>query len=169
MKPVHEKYWEEVGKIFLDDPAQLEHTKRVFAYVQRIAKEIALPEEKRKVAEIAAIFHDVGIKEAERKYGSREGKYQHLEGPPVAWKILEAAQEEASVIARVVFIVGHHHDFSAIDGDDFQVLVEADVLANVLEGNITKAMLADLTDRVFVTGAGKRMAQEILTGEKPLL
>lgn len=159
---MYERYWEKVTKIFQDDLTMLEHTKRVFAYVQQIVDGISLPEKERKVAEIAAIFHDVGIKEAERKYGSREGHYQHLEGPPIARRIMEEEREEKDVLERVLFIVGHHHDFSAIDGDDFQVLVEADILVNVLEGNIQRDVFRALLNKVFITEVGKRMAQEIL-------
>ncbi len=159
---MYEEYWEEVTRIFQGDPMMLEHTMRVFAYVQHIADGISLPEKERKIAEIAAIFHDVGIEEAERKYGSREGHYQHLEGPPIARRIMEEKGEEKDVLERVLFIVGHHHDFSAIDGDDFQVLVEADILVNVLEGNISRDVLGVLLNKVFTTGVGKRMAQEIL-------
>ena len=36
----------------------------------------------------AAILHDVGIPVALRKHGSAEGRWQELEGPPIAREIL---------------------------------------------------------------------------------
>ena len=39
----------------------------------------------------AAILHDIGIHEAERKHGSSSGRLQELEGPPIARAILEAS------------------------------------------------------------------------------
>ncbi|MBC7216641.1 MAG: hypothetical protein H5U36_00360 [Candidatus Caldatribacterium sp.] len=58
--------------------------------------------------------------------------------------------------------MGHHHDFSAIDGMDFQVLAEADILVNALEGKIPGEVLLELVGRVFRTEAGRREAQKIL-------
>ncbi|MBC7216642.1 MAG: HD domain-containing protein [Candidatus Caldatribacterium sp.] len=62
-----------MARVFEKDPFMLEHTKRVFEFVREIARETPLSEKEKRIAEIAAIFHDVGIEEAERKYGSREG------------------------------------------------------------------------------------------------
>ena len=33
-------------------------------------------------------------------------------------------------IERVAYLVGHHHTFIGIDGIDYQILVEADYIAN---------------------------------------
>ena len=41
------------------------------------------------VVRAAAVLHDIGIREAERKHGSSAGKYQEVEGPPIARRILE--------------------------------------------------------------------------------
>ena len=36
----------------------------------------------------ASVLHDIGIHEAQRKHGSTTGKYQEIEGPPIARRIL---------------------------------------------------------------------------------
>ena len=33
-------------------------------------------------------------------------------------------------IARVAYLVGHHHTLRGIDGIDYQILIEADYIAN---------------------------------------
>ncbi|WP_438314303.1 HD domain-containing protein [Candidatus Caldatribacterium sp. SIUC1] len=159
---MYEAYWERIRDIFAEDPRMVTHTERVLALARHIAWEMAIPEREQRVIELSALLHDVGIVAAQRKYGSREGKYQHLEGPPVAREILEEMGEEREITERVLFIVGHHHDFSTIDGMDFQILVEADFLVNVEEGAVSRKDFAALVDRVFVTPVGKRLAQEFL-------
>jgi uncharacterized protein len=159
---MYEAYWKRVREIFAEDPGMVAHTERVLALARHIAREMAIPEREQRIVELSALLHDVGIVAAQRKYGSREGKYQHLEGPPVARKILEGMGEEREIAERVLFIVGHHHDFSAIDGMDFQILVEADLLVNAKEGTVSREDFAVLVDRVFITPVGKRLAREFL-------
>lgn len=81
--------------------------------------------------ELAALLHDIGIHEAERKYGSAAGQYQELEGPPIAQKILEQLGAEPELAQRVCYLVGHHHSYTLVDGPDFQALVEADFIVNI--------------------------------------
>lgn len=43
----------------------------------------------REIVLAAAVLHDIGIQAAERKHGSNAPKYQELEGPPIARRILQ--------------------------------------------------------------------------------
>ena len=70
---------------FGDDVRRMTHTRKVLGYAQRILREVAANEE---VVLAAALLHDIGIQEAERKHGSAAGRYQELEGPPIAEQIL---------------------------------------------------------------------------------
>ena len=38
---------------------------------------------------MAAVLHDIGIRPSEAKYQSCSGKYQEIEGPPIALEILK--------------------------------------------------------------------------------
>lgn len=82
---------------------------------------------------LAALFHDIGIPESERKYGSAEAKYQHQEGPPITRAILEELKVRPDILERVCFIVGNHHSRDAIDNIDFQIVYEADYIENTVE------------------------------------
>lgn len=42
--------------------------------------------------ESAAVVHDIGIHISEQKYGSSSGKYQELEGPAEAKKLLDGLE-----------------------------------------------------------------------------
>lgn len=46
---MYEKYWEKVTEVFQNDPAMFEHTKQVFAYVQKITDEFPLLKKEEKL------------------------------------------------------------------------------------------------------------------------
>ena len=77
-----------------------------------------------------AILHDIGAVEAQKKYGSIDGVYQEKEGPAVAKEILKKVGYNKN-IDRICFIIGNHHTPSKIDGLDFQIQWEADLLENL--------------------------------------
>lgn len=78
-------------------------------------------------------MHDIGIHQAEARYGSSNGKYQEELGPAEARNLLEQLHVAETDIDRVCYLVGHHHTYSHIDGLDYQILVEADFLVNLYE------------------------------------
>ena len=98
-----------------DDAARIHHLVRVHSFARIIGKADGFDENNQKITELAAILHDIGIHNAEKKYGSIDGKYQEIEGEPVARAIMEDAHIPSWIIDRVCYIVGHHHTLSAID------------------------------------------------------
>jgi len=77
----------EIKKYFANDFKRIGHACNVARYAEQIAKR-----EKGDMAVvlISAYLHDIGIKEAERKYQSTDLAYQEELGPPVAREILES-------------------------------------------------------------------------------
>lgn len=116
----------------------------------------------------AALLHDIGIPEAERKYGRCDGKSQEIEGPPVARTLLADIGAADPLINVVCELVGNHHTPNAIDSPEFRILWDADALVNlaeVVEGKELYAIEAIL-HKALVTEPGYRMAKEIyLAGE----
>ena len=53
------------------------------------------------ILETAAYVHDIGIKISEEKYNSSAGKYQEIEGPPIAEEMLTKLGYDKHVIERV--------------------------------------------------------------------
>jgi hypothetical protein len=111
----------------------------------------------------SALLHDIGIHEAERKHGSSAGKYQEIEGPPIARKIMENLGLEQSVIDHVCRIVGSHHSARDIDTLEFRIIWDADWLVNIPdEFDLTdRNVLKERIDKIFKTETGKREAERI--------
>lgn len=80
----------------------------------------------------AAILHDIGIHEAEKKHGSTAGKYQEIEGPPIAKDILKEADFPDEKLDEVLTMIAHHHS-GGIDSTNFNILLEADRIVNQKE------------------------------------
>ncbi len=129
-----EKAIEEMISYFEHDRKMINHTLKVFAFAQTIGKLEGLNKDKQLILELAAVFHDIGIKESRKKYNSTGAKYQEKEGPPVVKQILERLGAKKELIDRVSFIVGNHHSYEKIDDTDFRIVAEADFLVNLDEG-----------------------------------
>lgn len=146
---------------FGQDKRRINHALKVYGFAQAIASFEALDDEQRFIVQLAALLHDIGIKEAEQKYQSSGGHYQELEGPPIAREILESAGIESSVIERVCYLIGHHHSYHMIDGIDFQILVEADFLVNIDEDGFNGDMINSVKRKYFKTRGGITLLESI--------
>ncbi|MDO7789200.1 HD domain-containing protein [Desulforamulus aquiferis] len=152
----------EMINVFHDVPYGVDHTLKVLQLAEDIMTGESIDSEKRELITITAILHDIGALEAQRKYGSMEAKYQEKEGAIIARQILEKVGYEPGKIDRVCYIVGNHHTPEKIDGIDFQVLWEADLIANMeamdIKNDIEK--LPGYIEENFKTTAGKVLAKE---------
>ncbi|HSV30577.1 MAG TPA: HD domain-containing protein [Atribacteraceae bacterium] len=160
----NEYYWKAVHSVFVEDPSMIEHTREVIEHALALCTELNCDDVTKKIVFLSALLHDIGICEAFRKHGSREGKYQHIEGPPIARKILEEGREDPSISERVIYLVGNHHNFDNVDDLDFQILIEADMLVNLREENLTPRELNDFIEHFFKTDSGKKRARSLYLG-----
>lgn len=143
------------------DQKRIEHSLKVFGYAQLLGRMEALEPENQFILELTAILHDIGIHVSESKYGYCDGALQELEGPPVARQILESVQVREEIIDRVCFIISKHHTFSAIDGLDFQLLVEADFLVNSVEEAVSTKSIHRFVQLNFKTESGRNVIQRL--------
>ena len=150
---------------FGHDVRRINHALKVHAFAMLIASREVDDIRTREIIGITALLHDIGIHEAERKYHSTAGNYQEIEGPPIARKILAGLMAPADIIDRVCFITGNHHTYPKIDGLDFQILVEADLLVNIFEDGIGTDAVESIEKKVFKTGAGKHLLKEMYPGK----
>jgi HD superfamily phosphodiesterase len=139
---------------FGNDVRRINHALKVLGFATAISKSENLNNHYKEIIEISAILHDIGIPNAEMKFGSCIGKYQELEGPPVAREIMRKAGIKEEIIERVCYIIGNHHTYTKIDDIDFQVLVEADFLVNIDEDNMTKDMIQVISKKYFKSHTG---------------
>ena len=116
----------------------IDHFIRVWTYAKIIGELEGLDDETLFILEIAAITHDIACPLCREKYGNTNGKYQEKEGIPLVKKFLAGTGVSESQIERVAFLVGHHHTFAGIDSVDWQILVEADYIANATENGYSE-------------------------------
>lgn len=145
------------------DFRRIEHSIKVYGYAKLLGELEGLDPSDLLVLELTAALHDIGISVSEALYGYSDGKTQEKEGPPVARKILEAAGAEPVVVDRVCHIISLHHTFTAIDGIDFQLLVEADFLVNAIEDKVSPEGIVKFVRANFKSGSGLKLISE-LTG-----
>ncbi len=149
---------------FGTDFKRIGHAGRVARYAEKIGIK-----EKADMAVVlcTAYLHDIGVKQAEEKYGSAEAKYQHIEGPPVARQILEDLGARDVLINEVCDIISHHHHPNESETINFKVVYDADMLANMEacrgKEQIDTDTLTRKINRIYLTDAGKDLARQTLT------
>jgi hypothetical protein len=146
------------------DQRRIDHALRVTGFAEDILKS---ERGDRLVVVVAAFLHDIGIREAERKYGSSAGDLQEREGPPIARKILSGLGFDEVVIDEVCTIIASHHSPGEVDTDNFRVIWDADWLVNLGDEfdlqDIGKT--AEMIDKIFQTVTGKAIAERIYLQE----
>ena len=142
---------------YAGDVRRINHFLKVYSFAKTIGEMEGLDESTQEIIEIAALTHDIGIKNSEKKYNSSAGNYQQIEGPPEAKKLLAELGIESGVIDRVCWLIAHHHTYTDIQGIDYQILVEADFLVNAFEDNLPSKAILSFKDKVFKTDSGTNM------------
>jgi HD superfamily phosphohydrolase YqeK len=150
----------EMKKYFGTDFKRVHHAIKVARFAEQILKmEGGNP----LVVMGAAYLHDIGVHEADRKYGSHSGHYQEMEGPAIAREILERLNVPKQMIDEICDIIGHHHSPREEETLNFQILYEADGLVNTEEEETSKdrKKVEELIGKVFRTTTGKRLAEKL--------
>ncbi|MGA1875379.1 MAG: HD domain-containing protein [bacterium] len=157
----------EMKNYFQGDFKRIAHAVKVARYAEQIARQ-----EKADLAIVlsAAYLHDIGIKEAERKYRSTAAKYQEKEGPAIARRILAklGAGKELidEVCDEVCDLVGHHHHPRPQETANFKALYDADFITNLEENQKDHPMeekkIGAIIDHEFLTQSGRELAKNVL-------
>ena len=66
-------------------------------------------------------------------------------------------------ISRVAFLVGHHHTFEHIDNVDYQILIEADYIANASENGYSEDNIRSFMRKIMKTPGGKKLLQDVFS------
>lgn len=157
----------EMKLYFKQDFKRIGHAAKVARYAQQLVQEGSGDPA---VVLSAAYLHDIGLKEAERKYGKPKVNHHEEEGPPVAREILEKLDAPAPLIDEVCDIIAHHHHPRTEETVNFKVVYDADMIVNLEEGQRTSPMdaakLEAFIDSKFLTGTGKELARSVLLNGK---
>ena len=158
---VCDKLISEMKNIFGDDTKRINHALSVLNFAEKIQAAEGCDA---LVVKASAILHDIGIQQAERKYNSSAGKYQEIEGPPIAEKILKNYDIPARTIEHICRIIANHHTAKDIDTTEFRILWDADNLVNLQEElkDTNRERKKKIIKKVFKTNTGHRMASEFL-------
>ena len=147
---------------FSGDPKRIQHFMKVHDYAVTIGTLEGIGENLMSILESAAILHDIGIHISEEKYGSSNGKYQEKEGPDEARKLLSSLGGYSNQqIERICYLIAHHHTYNNIDEIDYQILVEADFLVNIMEDGLSKEAALKAYESIFKTTCGKMICREM--------
>ena len=141
------------------DPKRIQHFIKVHSFAAMIGQKENLDETTPFILEAAAYTHDIGIKPAEEKYGRCDGKLQEQEGPIVAQKMLSEVGIENYMIERICYLIGNHHTYDHVEGMDYQILIEADFLVNMLEDDMSERSIRKAYERIFKTESGKKLCR----------
>ena len=148
-------------QLYKGDAKRIQHFCKVHSYAKLIAETENVDKKCLFTIEAAALTHDIGIHFCEEKYGNCNGKLQEKEGPAIAEKLLGELGFDQDVSNRVQYLIAHHHTYDAIDGIDYQILVEADFLVNILEDGLAKEAALQAYQNIFKTESGKNICQEM--------
>lgn len=146
---------------FGTDVRRINHFIKVYAFARSIGNSEKLSEYEQSLLEVTALVHDIGIKLSEEKYHSNAGKYQEIEGPAEAEKLLKALNFDNEFIDEVKFLVGHHHTYDNISTKPYQILVEADFIVNLYEDNASQKAKQQAYEKIFRTKSGKRIMEQM--------
>lgn len=139
---------------FNTDVRRINHALKVTAFAKTLAFAEKCTKEQLETIEVAALLHDIGIPNAEKKYGSSDGKYQEIEGPPVATEILNHLNFDEKLIENVCYIIANHHSFQNGNGIEFQIIIEADFLVNAFEDSLSLQAIDYMKKNWFKTNTG---------------
>lgn len=140
------------------DVPRIQHFVKVHNFAATIAEAENVDPATTFVLETAAILHDIGIHPSEKKYGNCSGHHQEELGPAEAETLLrQLGGYTDEQIARVCFLIGHHHTYTGVDAIDWQILLEADFLVNSFEDDLTPEAIKAFEKNVFKTATGKKL------------
>ena len=148
-------------ELYRGDAKRIQHFCKVHSYAKLIAETEGVDPKTLFILEAAALTHDIGIHICEQKYGNCNGKLQQIEGPAIAKTLLGELGFAEEVSQRVHNLIAHHHTYDSIDGIDYQILVEADFLVNIMEDNLPDKAALSAYQNIFRTACGKKICKEM--------
>ena len=139
----------------------IEHLVKVWSYAKTIGELEALDDETQFLLEAEAITHDVACPVCHERYGNANGKLQEQESPSLIKAFFADMDLAEAQTARISHVVGHHHTYEGVDGQDWQILLEADYIVNASENGYTKENIRNFLNRHARKKKKKRLIQEV--------
>lgn len=151
-------------KYFAEDTKHIQHALDVAEHAEVIGK--AQEDCDMMVIMAAALLHEIGLKNALKKYNSASAKYLHIEGPPLADEILTDLKAPRELIDEVCDIISHYQWPGDEETVNFKVLHDANLIVNTAQlyqiEPHGKTDLDQLAATSFLTVAGAAHGVKIL-------
>ena len=128
----------------------MNHLMCVWTYAKTIGELEGLDRKTQETLEIAAITHDIACPLCREKYGNTNGEYQEQEGAVLVRSFLADTGMTEAQIARVAYLVGHHHTLQDIH------------IANASENRYGKQSVVHFLNTIMKTASGKCLAASVL-------
>lgn len=145
------------------DLKRINHALKVYGMTKYIAFGENLSDYELLIVKAAALLHDIGIHEAEKRFNSPAGIYQEQLGPKVAEPILEKAGFNKEEIEKITYIIAHHHTYNIKGNKLLRIIIEADLIVNIDEGEFGKdADFNRIKNENFVTETGKSLFDKLI-------
>ncbi len=142
----------------------INHFLKVWAMAKTIGEQEKLDSHTQEILELTAVVHDISCPLCREKYGNTGGKNQELESPSLVTAFFAELPVAPSDVARISWLVAHHHTYTNVDGIDHRILLEADFLVNAGESDYSQAAIQSARQRVFQTDTGIRLLDSIYLG-----
>ena len=139
----------------------INHFMKVWAFARTIGERELHDEKTLAVLETAAILHDIACPLCREKYGSALPDKQEAEGGPVAEAFLKEFALPEDFIARVVWLVAHHHTLSGVETPEHRILLEADYLVNACEAGHSREAILSAEKTIFCTQTCLRLLRDM--------
>lgn len=145
-------------------PSEIDHALKVLENAEIIMDGEGIEGRERYFISVTTILHDIGMINAKEKYGLTFGHYQEKEGPAAAKELLEGESLSDDEIKRICYIIGNHHSPNKVEGIDFQIQWEADLIEALkkLNKENIKDKLEKIIKKNFKTKSGFELATKIL-------
>lgn len=152
------------------DAKRIQHFLKVHSLCRYMGELEGMSDEELRTLEITAVLHDAGVIPAEKEFGTCAGPYQERLGPPIAMSMIDEickgrGESEYRVTPsqreRIRYLIAHHHTYDDIQGLDYRILVEADLLVNMLEKSTGHEEIAAIYRKIFRTETGRRLCRQM--------
>ncbi len=90
-----------------------------------------------------------------------DGKHQESKGVFPVRDFLRDTDLSKAQIDRAAFLVGLHYIYTAVEGKDYQILLEAEHIANVIENGYSKENIRRFMEKIMRIDSGKALTRQI--------
>ena len=134
-----------------------QHILKVYALTQLIGEAMGLDAHERRIAQAAAILHDIAIKYCKEHFdGDASQQNQRRVAPELVHTFLQQAGYPMEDEPEIVALVEQHHDYDRPHSPMLQALIEADLIVNCYESAPDEAQRARIRS-YFVSDLGREL------------